>query len=510
MRKKLFVLLALFVILFLVSGCKNGKDITASGNVEATEVNISAKVAGRLEEMAKEGYKVEKGEIIVRLDREELIEQVNQAEAAWEAAKVQLEQAKKVAELQESQTKNQLEVSLAALGASEAQLSQSMSGAELQFSQTDSQISQAQLKLEQSLDVYNQAGEALKLQVADTTTKIEQAQAAYEAANEKLDVLLEGARPQEREQTEALYEQALALYENAKKDFERAEKLFKDGVIPAQQLDKAKTLYTQAQAGLKIAEENVSLVEEGVRKQEIEIAKQQLLQAEAALKAAEATESLVEMKKEQLAIAKKQVEEARVLLELAQAGALQNDIKQQQIIIAKTQFEQAGANYELAQEGWKMVDVKKKDVEAAEAMVKQSEATLELAKTQLSNSEVEAPVPGTVTLEVAKIGELIPAGSTIIKVADLSDIWISVYIPEDQYGKIKLKDKALVTVDSWKGEVFEGYVSYIASDAQFTPKSIQTKEDRVNLTYEVKVKVDNSEEKLIPGMPADVEIIAGE
>jgi len=507
MIKKFVFLIPLFICLLFISGCKNGNDITASGNVEATEINIAAKVAGRVEEMAKEGDRVEKDKIIVRLDRKELEEQVAQAEAAFEAAKIQLEQAKKAAELQESQHQNQLNVSESSLGATEAQLNQAVSGADLQFVQTDSQIGQAQVKLQQSLDAYNQAKEALKLQVADTSTKIEQAKAAYEAAQEKLDILLEGARPQEKEQAQAAYNQALANYENARKDLERAENLFKDGVIPEQQLDKAKTLYTGAESALKIAEENLSLVKEGPRSQEIEIAKQQLEQAKSALVAAEATESLVEMKKEQLEIAEKQVEEARIALELAQAGALQNNIKEQQIIVAKTQFEQASSNYQLAQEGSKLVDIKKQDVDNATAMVKQREAALELAKTQLANSEVKAPVSGTVTLEVAEIGELVPAGSTVIKMADLQDIWISVYIPEDLYGKIKLKDKALVTVDSWKGEVFEGYVSYIASEAQFTPKNIQTKKDRVNLTYEVKVKVDNKEEKLIPGMPADVEII---
>jgi len=288
---------------------------------------------------------------------------------------------------------------------------------------------------------------------------------------------------------------------------ERAQKLFDEGVIPAQQLDRAKNLYTSAESSLNIAGQNLSLVQEGPRAQEIEIAKQQVLQAQEGLKAAESTQSLVEMKKQQFSIAEKQVEEARAALELASAGFLQNRIKEQQITVTKAQLEQAKSNYELARDNWKMVEVKNKDVEGAKALVKQREAALKLARTQLQNSIVKSPIDGTVKLKVAEIGEVIPAGSTILKLADLNDIWISVYIPEDQYGQIALNDKASVTVDSWPDKSFNGYVSYIASEAQFTPKTIQTQKDRVTLTYEVRVKVDNKEQKLIPGMPADVEIL---
>ena len=322
--------------------------------------------------------------------------------------------------------------------------------------------------------------------------------------------MLEGARPQELKQAEAAYDQAYANSENAKKDLERAEHLYKEGVIPAQQLDKAQTLSANAGAALKIAEENLSLAEEGARSQEVEIARQQLIQAEASVQAAEGTKSLVEIKKQQLDIAEKQVEEARIALELAQAAALQNDIKEQQIVVAQAQFQQATSNVQLAQESKKMIEIKKQDVEIAKAQVEQVEATLELATTQLENSKVSSPLTGTVTLEVAEEGELVPAGSTILKLVDIHDIWISVYIPEDRYGKIKRGDKAEVRVDSWSGEVFEGEVSYIASKAQFTPKSIQTKQDRVTLTYEVKIIVNNDEEKLTPGMPADVVILSKE
>ncbi|MEQ8220958.1 MAG: efflux RND transporter periplasmic adaptor subunit [Candidatus Eremiobacterota bacterium] len=504
--KYLFIFIIVMFV-FFQSGCKdrNG-NIRASGTVEATEINMAAKVPGRVENFIEEGKRVKKGQDIIWVDRDELTHQTEQSEAALKSAQIQLTQAVKLAELQKSQTETQIHVSKASIDATQAQVDQAVSGSDLQVTQTGTQLEQAQLRLKESIEAYNQAREALSAQITDSETKIKQARSALQASEEKLDILLEGARPQERSQARSSYEQALANYENVKKDTERAQKLFDEGVIPAQQLDKAKTLYASAESALNIARQNLSLVQEGPRAQEIEIAKQQVLQAQEGLKAAESTKSLVEMKKQQFSIAEKQVEEAKAALELAGAGFLQNRIKEQQITVTKAQLEQAKSNYELARDNWKMVEVKNKDVEGAKALVKQREAALKLARTQLQNSIVKSPIDGTVKLKVAEIGEVIPAGSTILKLADLNDIWISVYIPEDQYGQIKLNDKAIVTVDSWPGKSFNGYVSYIASEAQFTPKTIQTQKDRVTLTYEVRVKVDNKEQKLIPGMPADVEI----
>jgi HlyD family secretion protein len=506
--KYYFFIFIMLLSAFLQPGCKNGNgNIKASGTVEATEINMAAKVTGRVEKFIEEGEKVKSGQEIIWLDRDELTHQVEQSEAALKASEIQLSQAKKLAELQKSQTETQIKVSKSSVDSTQAQVSQSISGSNLQVTQTDTQLEQAQLRLKEAMDAYNQAKSALSAQITDSETKIKQAQSLRQAAEKKLDILLEGARPQERSQAKSSYDQAMANYENVKKDMERAQKLFDDGVIPAQQFDRAKNLYASAESALNIAKQNLSLVQEGPRAQEIEIAKEQLLQAEEGLKSAESTKSLVEIKTQQCSIAEKQVEEARAALELAGAGVLQNQIKEQQITVAKAQLDQAKSNYELAQDNWKMVEVKKKDVEGAKALVSQREALLKIARTQLQNSTVTSPINGTVKLKVAEIGELIPAGSTILKLADLNDIWISVYIPEDQYGLIALNDKATVTVDSWPGKSFSGYVSYIASEAQFTPKTIQTQKDRVTLTYEVKVRVDNREQKLIPGMPADVEIL---
>jgi HlyD family secretion protein len=91
-------------------------------------------------------------------------------------------------------------------------------------------------------------------------------------------------------------------------------------------------------------------------------------------------------------------------------------------------------------------------------------------------------------------------------VADLSEVRLKVFVPETQIGLVKLGQKVQVTVDSYPGQIFEGEVSYISPRAEFTPKNVQTKEERVNTVFAVKVSIPNPEMHLKPGMPADAVI----
>jgi HlyD family secretion protein len=103
-------------------------------------------------------------------------------------------------------------------------------------------------------------------------------------------------------------------------------------------------------------------------------------------------------------------------------------------------------------------------------------------------------------------GEIVAAGTPIVTVADLTDIWVKIYVPEPQLGRVKLRGTADVSTDSYRGKVYPGTVSFINSEAEFTPKNIQTKEERVKLVFAVKVRVANPNQELKPGMPADVRL----
>jgi HlyD family secretion protein len=105
------------------------------------------------------------------------------------------------------------------------------------------------------------------------------------------------------------------------------------------------------------------------------------------------------------------------------------------------------------------------------------------------------------------VGETASAGATLMTVANLDEVKLTVYIPENRYGRIRLGQEVHVRVDSFPGETFEGQVIYISSQAEFTPRNVQTKEERVNTVFAVKILIPNPEHDLKPGMPADATIV---
>jgi HlyD family secretion protein len=101
---------------------------------------------------------------------------------------------------------------------------------------------------------------------------------------------------------------------------------------------------------------------------------------------------------------------------------------------------------------------------------------------------------------------MIAAGTPVVTIADLENIWLKIYIPEPQLGRIKLGQAAEITTDSSRGKVYRGKVTYISSEAEFTPKNVQTQEERVKLVFAVKISLDNPNQELKPGMPADAKV----
>mgnify|MGYP001009172122 CR=1 FL=1 len=157
-----------------------------------------------------------------------------------------------------------------------------------------------------------------------------------------------------------------------------------------------------------------------------------------------------------------------------------------------------------------------KAAEAAASMVKQAEAGLEQAKQaqnmaqlQLDRTTVTSPVDGVVLTRNVEVGDLAVAGGTVMRVANLDTLDLVVYLPEDQYGQVKIGDEVYITVDSFAGETFEGTIVRISDEAEFTPKNVQTESGRKSTVYAVKVQVLNPDHRLKPGMPADVEFKIG-
>jgi len=112
-----------------------------------------------------------------------------------------------------------------------------------------------------------------------------------------------------------------------------------------------------------------------------------------------------------------------------------------------------------------------------------------------------------VLVKSADVGEVLAAGATVVTVGDIEHPWLRAYINETDLGKVKLGSKARITTDSYPGKVYDGRVSFISSEAEFTPKQIQTQEERVKLVYRIKIEVDNPRHELKSNMPADAQIV---
>lgn len=144
---------------------------------------------------------------------------------------------------------------------------------------------------------------------------------------------------------------------------------------------------------------------------------------------------------------------------------------------------------------------------AAQSQVDVAQTALGVIQAQMDKLLVVAPIDGIVLTRLVEPGEVVAPGATLLTVGPLEELTITVYIPEDQYGTINLGQTALVSVDSFPGEIFEAKVTRIADQAEFTPRNVQTQEDRRTTVFAVELSIDNPDGKLKPGMPADVTFI---
>lgn len=223
----------------------------------------------------------------------------------------------------------------------------------------------------------------------------------------------------------------------------------------------------------------------GSRPQEIE-------QAEANVKYAEAD----------LIKAKKDYERAEVLHKNGAISTQQMDAAQKAYDIAAAQHRKAAEASGMVKEG-----PRKEVIMAAEYRVRQAEASLKAAKERFKDAIIYAPLSGVIMRRNIEYGETVAPGMPVYTIGDLDRPWIKVYVKEDKLGLVKLGQKAEVTTDSYPKKTYAGTVTYISSEAEFTPKNVQTQEERVKLVFGVKVSLTNINDELKPGMPADIRII---
>jgi HlyD family secretion protein len=172
---------------------------------------------------------------------------------------------------------------------------------------------------------------------------------------------------------------------------------------------------------------------------------------------------------------------------------------------AQAQFEIAGAAVGLAQAHLEGVEMgaTPEQIAAAEAQVAIARAAVESLRVQAKKLVLEAPISGLVLERPVHTGEVAAPGAPLFTLADLDSLTLTVYVPEDQLGWVQLQQPVSVTVDAYPDRTFPGRVVLIASEAEFTPRNVQTREERVNMVFAVKVRLPNADHALKPGMPAD-------
>ena len=291
-----------------------------------------------------------------------------------------------------------------------------------------------------------QSETALEWQKQSLQADMEARNADLSTAESHLLELKRGARPQEVQEAKAAVQAADAELNRAQNDWERAQRLHKDDDISTAQFDLARARYESAVAMLRQARERSALVVEGPRVETIEAASAQVQRAKAGVKGSQANQ--LELKR------------------------------------------------------------REQEITARRAEIDRARAQLAFIDTQLKDTQAVSPIDGVVLVKAADPGEVLAPGSTVVSVGDIDHPWLRAYINEKDLGRVKLGSKVKVTTDAFPGKVYDGRVSFIASEAEFTPKQIQTSEERVKLVYRIKIDVKNPNDELKSNMPADAEILS--
>ena len=214
---------------------------------------------------------------------------------------------------------------------------------------------------------------------------------------------------------------------------------------------------------------------------------------------------------EDIARAREQVLEAKALAELSSAdlrrisAVFQNGTAtQKQMDDAKAQADRTKAGLAAAEQNLTKLEKgsRAEEIRLAEAQVAQAAASLAMTEKSVADCVITSMVNGVVTTRIHEEGEFVPAGAPLVTLSRLDEVWLSVYVPETALGGVKIGQKARVKIDGHP-DYFEGKVTYISPTAEFTPRNVQTPDERAKLVYRVKITLANREGIFKPGLPAD-------
>jgi HlyD family secretion protein len=349
----------------------------------------------------------------------------------------------------------------------EAQLRQATGAAqagEAELLRAEAALSGAALSLENARTAHSKSTE-LKGRYDQTQAQHEAAVAARDRARARLELVRAGAREEAIEQARAAAESAEAEWENAQRELARLETLVAEGAVSQQQVDFQRTAERAARGARDVARARLAELLAGARTEEERETEAALVQAEA-----------------NVVVAERALETARELY----ADKLE----------LKQRLDLAEADYKAAQQA----------KTAAAGRLETARAALTAAQKGLSDAVVKSPLDGVVLLKIREAGEMTMAGQPIVRLGDLDRKWLRVYVAETQISRVKLGQDAEVMVDAEPRRTFPGTVTEISQEAEFTPKNVQTREQRTKLVYGVNIEMADPDNELKPGMPADARI----
>jgi len=240
----------------------------------------------------------------------------------------------------------------------------------------------------------------------------------------------------------------------------------------------------QAKAGVSMAEAQLQLLLKGARIEDIQQAQEGLTQAE-----------------ENLRLAKEDAERMKELFASGSATQKQRDDAAARYVVSQAQYNSAA-------QALKKIEnlARPEEIQSAKAKLDQALIAVQLLEKSVRDATIASPLDGLVTQKLVETGELVAPGTTVFVLADLSRVELEVYVPEPDLSRVNLGQAVEVSIDGPPPNNFPGRITHISSVAEFTPKNIQTREERVKLVFGVKIQIDNPQGSLKPGMPADAAI----
>ena len=466
MKNKKIALVLLTLTVLILAGCDSISSdtggITASGVIEADQITIASELNGRVKEvLVEEGTKVTAGDLVLVLEDDLLFTQKSQVQAQLESAIAQLDGAKAAEDAAQAYLRS------AELGIASAEIQYQQVLGQIQYSGLDDRVSDWNESTSNQIDVpawYFQKTEQISAAEEETSRALK----FYQDELENYQDTVENIGKEEFQEAEQRLAEAQAAFEIVDALNDR-----QVGYKGREEIeDFIKTIYDNAETELKAAQKAYDQILADPDYEDI-------LEARA-----------------RVSVGKEFYDLARDYLYQQYTGEYSLEVQAAEAVVS-----QAEAGVFLAQA---QITQAENNRISAETAVKQAEAALQLVDLQIEKLQIYSPITGVVLTRTIDPGEILAAGYSAFTVGDLSHLTVTVYLPEDKYGQITLGDIAELTIDSFPDETFEAVILRIADEAEYTPRNVQTQEERQNTVYAIELAVKNEDGKMKPGMPADV------